>query len=98
MNADPQTGSGWLSRLVTPPIAAMQFLTVFPPLIRRMLTPSEMGRAVGCFSLVGALLGGLLAALDWGLGYVLPQPVSTVMVLGASILATGAMLSFAATR
>jgi adenosylcobinamide-GDP ribazoletransferase len=91
MGTDHPKRSGWLARLITPPIAAMQFLTVLPPLIRRMLSPAEMGLAVGYFPLIGALLGGLLAALDWVLGYVLPQQVSTVAVLGVSILATGAL-------
>lgn len=82
---------GWVSRLFVPPIAALQFLTLFPPIIRRMFTSAEMGWAVGAFSLVGALLGGVLAGLDWGLARLLPTEVSTVLVLAASVGATGAL-------
>ena len=63
---------GWVSRFLVPPIAALQFLTLVPPIIRRLFTSSEMGRAVGYFPLVGALLGGLLVLLDKGLSLLLP--------------------------
>src|SRR5437773_449626 len=45
-------------------LAALQFLTVVPPLIRRPLTPVELGRAVGWFPLVGVLLGVALIGTD----------------------------------
>jgi adenosylcobinamide-GDP ribazoletransferase len=79
-------GSGWVA-----PIAALQFLTVAPPLVRRMFTAWEMGRAVGFFPLVGALLGLLLAGLNWGLGRAFPAGVSAVLVLAAWVLASGAL-------
>ena len=41
-------------------LAAFQFLTVFPTVIRRLFTPDEMGRAVAYFPLVGLALGGIL--------------------------------------
>ena len=34
---------GWVSRFLVPPIAALQFLTLVPPIIRRLFTSSEMG-------------------------------------------------------
>ena len=81
---------GVLARLV-PPIAALQFLTLAPPIVRRAFTSQEMGRAVGWFPLVGALLGAVLAALDWGLSRVFPPFISAAAVLAAGIAATGAL-------
>jgi len=91
LSSDTPQNDGWTSRLFAPPIAALQFLTLCPPLIRRMFTPQEMGRAVGYFTLVGALLGCMLAGLDWLLRHVFPTPVSTVLVMSASVAATGAL-------
>jgi adenosylcobinamide-GDP ribazoletransferase len=91
MSEQTAPSSGWASRLFTPPIAALQFLTLFPPIIRRMFTPAEMGRAVGYLSLIGALLGGALGGLAWGLAYVFSPAVAAVLVLAASTVATGAL-------
>jgi adenosylcobinamide-GDP ribazoletransferase len=87
----PAEHAGWLGRWLTPPVAALQFLTLSPPIVRRMFTAQEMGRAVGHFPLIGALLGALLALLDWGLRLVFPASISTVLVLAASVFATGAL-------
>jgi adenosylcobinamide-GDP ribazoletransferase len=59
--------------------------------VRRTFTPQEMGRAVGYFPLVGALLGTLLAGLDRALASIFPAGVSTVLVLAAWVVATGAL-------
>jgi adenosylcobinamide-GDP ribazoletransferase len=88
---DIENESGLLSKLITPPLAALQFLTLSPPIVRRLFTPEEMGRAVGFFPLVGALLGAMLAGLDWALAHVFPTGVSTVLVLTAWVVATGAL-------
>jgi adenosylcobinamide-GDP ribazoletransferase len=72
-------------------LAALQFLTVVPPLVRRPLTPAEMGRAVGWFALVGVLLGGGLAGLDRGLEWLFPPGVSAALLLAAWVLGTGAL-------
>ena len=47
-----------------PLIAAFQFLTIIPTLIKRPFTSQEMGRAVGWFPLVGLALGALLYAVN----------------------------------
>ena len=91
-SAAPGAGQqGILARLLIPPIAALQFLTVAPPAVHRMFTSQEMGRAVGWFPLVGALLGGILAGLNWALIQILPDGVAAVLVLAASVVATGAL-------
>jgi adenosylcobinamide-GDP ribazoletransferase len=87
----PGSSNGGLGRWLTPPLAALQFLTLVPPIVRRPFTPLEMGRAVGYFPLVGALLGGLLALLDRGLGLVFPASISALLLLAASTVATGAL-------
>ena len=56
--------AGWVLRPLYALLAALQFLTIAPPIVRRPFTVVEMGRAVGYFPLVGALLGGLLPATE----------------------------------
>jgi adenosylcobinamide-GDP ribazoletransferase len=71
--------------------AAVQFLTVMPPLVRRPFTPQELGGAVGWFPAAGLLLGGLLAGLDWCLAWAFPPGVTAALVLAAWVLCTGAL-------
>ena len=56
-------------------------MRIAPPLIRRAFSPSELGRAVGYFPLVGAALGLLLAGAAWALARVFPAGVSAALVL-----------------
>lgn len=72
-------------------LAALQFLLITPAFIRRPFTPSEMGRSVGFYPLVGLLLGGILAAADALLGLLWPIPVRCALVLGLWIILTGAL-------
>ena len=72
-------------------LAAVQFLTVFPPLVRRPLTAEELGRSVGWFPLVGALIGGDPGRLDWLLGLLFRPGVSAALVLVCWVLSTGAL-------
>jgi adenosylcobinamide-GDP ribazoletransferase len=50
-----------------------------------------MGRSTGYFPLAGALLGGVLALLNWGLMQLWPPTVSAALVLAAWVAATGAL-------
>jgi len=82
-----ETVRDWL-----PPLAAaVQFLTLAPPVVRRPFTPGQLGRSVGWFPLVGLLLGGLLAGLDWCLAWAFPSGVTAALVLAAWVLCTGAL-------
>jgi adenosylcobinamide-GDP ribazoletransferase len=72
-------------------LAALQFLTLVPPLIRRPFTPAEMGRAVGWFALVGVLLGAALAGIDFVLGLLFPQSVTAALLLAVWVVLTGAL-------
>jgi adenosylcobinamide-GDP ribazoletransferase len=90
ISSDPEHGTGAV-RFFVPPIAALQFLTILPPIIHRLFTPEEMGRSTGYFPLVGALLGGMLALLNRGLAQVWPPAVSAALVLAAWVIVTGAL-------
>jgi adenosylcobinamide-GDP ribazoletransferase len=72
-------------------LAALQFLTITPPLIRRQLTPGELGQAVGWFALVGFLLGVMLTGADAALRLWLPPGVTAALLLALWVIATGAL-------
>lgn len=72
-------------------LAALQFLTVMPPLVRRPFTPAELGRAVGWFAVVGVLLGGFLVVADRALALLFPPGVTAALLLTLWVLATGAL-------
>jgi adenosylcobinamide-GDP ribazoletransferase len=72
-------------------LAALQFLTILPPVVRRPFAAAELGRAVGWFALVGLLLGLLLAAADWAMAGLFPRIVSAVLILMAWVVITGAL-------
>jgi adenosylcobinamide-GDP ribazoletransferase len=87
-------GRSWRDAVCGVPLgflAAMQFLTVLPPLVRRPLTSRELGRSVGWFAVVGALLGGILAGTDWVLGLRFPSGVTAALLLAVWVLVTGAL-------
>jgi len=71
-------------------IAAFQFLTIFPTLIKRMFTSQEMGRAVGWFPLVGVVLGALLYGVNYAARLILPASVSAALTLFAWVMFTRA--------
>ena len=80
-----------LRALLAPPVLALQFLTAVPLPLAVPAGPRELGRALGLFPLVGALLGLLLAALDATLLRVLPAGVTSALVLVAGTLLTGGL-------
>jgi adenosylcobinamide-GDP ribazoletransferase len=90
----PSGGRPWREAVCAAPVgflAALQFLTLVPPLLRRPFASAELGRGVGWFALVGALLGASLAGLDRGLALLFPPGVSAALALAAWVLATGAL-------
>ena len=72
-------------------LAAFQFLTTFPAIIRRAFTAQELGRAVGYFPVVGLALGGVLYGLGSGLQLIFPVQVVAVIILAAWLLLTRAL-------
>jgi adenosylcobinamide-GDP ribazoletransferase len=71
--------------------AALQFLTIFPPVVRRPFTGTELGGSLAFFPVIGGLLGGMLLSLDRLLALALPPGVSAALILAIWILATGAL-------
>jgi len=71
-------------------IAAFQFLTIFPAVIKRMFTPQEMARAVGWFPLVGVALGVLLFGINHFAQMVFPISISAALTLIAWVVFTRA--------
>jgi adenosylcobinamide-GDP ribazoletransferase len=69
-------------------IAAFQFLTIFPTVIKRMFTSQEMGRAVGWFPLVGVTLGFALYGVNYFSSLIFPPMVSAALTLIAWIAFT----------
>ncbi len=72
-------------------LAALQFLTLMPPLIRRAFNEAEMARAVSYYPLVGLSIGLLLAGSARLLGWFFPQPVSAVLLLVLWVVSSGAL-------
>ncbi len=75
---------------MVPIIAAFQFLTISPTIIKRMFTSQEMGRAVGWFPLVGVVLGFLLYSVNYTARLIFPVSVSAAITLFAWIIVTRA--------
>src|SRR5689334_20231357 len=75
---------------MVPIIAAFQFLTVFPTIIRRMFTSQEMGRAAAWFPLVGLALGAVLYGVYYISQLIFPTNVSGALTLFAWVILTRA--------
>ena len=71
-------------------IAAFQFLTIFPTVIKRMFTSQEMGRAAAWFPLVGIVLGFLLYGVNFLAQLIFPNSVSVAITLFAWVIFTRA--------
>jgi adenosylcobinamide-GDP ribazoletransferase len=72
-------------------LAAVQFLTIIPPLVRRPFTSKELGQAVGFYPLVGAAIGGILLVANNILAIWFPSAVQSALTLALWILLTGAL-------
>jgi adenosylcobinamide-GDP ribazoletransferase len=81
----------WLPVPLAPLFAALQFLTIFPAVVRRPFSGAELGWSLAYFPVIGALLGGMLLGLDRLLELALPSGVSAALILAIWILATGAL-------
>ncbi|MBM3144124.1 MAG: adenosylcobinamide-GDP ribazoletransferase [Chloroflexi bacterium] len=74
-----------------PFLAALQFLTLSPPLVRRAFTEKELGQAAGFYPLVGVLIGALLYGANYGLALIAPDALRAALLLALWILLTGAL-------
>lgn len=68
-------------------VVALGFLTALP-LPRGEVRPGQFARSLGWFPVAGAVVGGLLLALDFGLSLILPIGVRSVLLLIAMIAIT----------
>lgn len=81
----------WWHEALAPPVLAWQFLTAVPLPLTVAAESRHLGRSVGFFPVVGAILGLALAGLDGLLRAVLPASVATVLLLVAATLLTGGL-------
>jgi adenosylcobinamide-GDP ribazoletransferase len=72
-------------------LAALQFLTSIPVPLKRELSPEQVGRSTAYFPLIGLIIGGILAALNWLLGLILPVSVVSALLIVALVILTGAL-------
>jgi len=72
-------------------LAAIQFLTIIP--LPWGVNPGErvLGGSLPFFPVVGILIGGVVAILDWGLGRIFPIGVTSVFAVILMIAASGAL-------
>jgi adenosylcobinamide-GDP ribazoletransferase len=70
-------------------LAAFQFLTVLP--VKRGFTSEQVGRSSVYFPVVGAVIGLVLAGLNRGLGYVLPEAVVNIILLTVLAAVSGGL-------
>ena len=76
--------------MLKPIFTAFQFITILP-LPAREITPSDLGRAVGWFPLVGLGIAAFLAAVDELLARVFPPGVVVVIIMSLWLLLSGAI-------
>ena len=69
----------------------MQFLTGIPVPLKRELSAEQLGKATAYFPLVGLVLGGILAGLNWAFNLFLPAPVVDIVLIVSLVALTGAM-------
>ena len=72
-------------------LTALQLLTSIPVPLKRELSPAQMGRATAYFPLVGLIIGGILAGLNWVLCLILPAPVTNIFLVALLVIITGAL-------
>ena len=77
--------------MLTGPVFALQFLTISPPLVRRVPTAAELGAADAFFPLVGLLLGAFLVVTDRLLGMLFAPMVRDALLVIALAAITGAL-------
>jgi len=72
-------------------IAALQFLTVFPPIIKRPFTARELGQSAGFYPLIGIVLGGSMVGIASLLRSWFPEQVILLLVMIIWVVSTRAL-------
>lgn len=95
MNEDPaqqpEVTGNWLLRSWYAFWAALQFLTILPPFVKRPFTVAEMGASLAFYPLVGLLFGGILVAFRQLVFGNLPPTVSAALTLALWVVLSGAL-------
>jgi len=72
-------------------LSALTFLTIIPLPRRWKVNSEEVGRSAGYFPVIGAIIGLILAGLNWLLGLLLPSPVVNVLLIVSLVVISGAL-------
>lgn len=72
-------------------LAALQLLTSIPVSLKVETGPARIGRATVWFPVVGLIIGGVLALLNWLLLFILPPAVVNALIISALVMITGAL-------
>jgi adenosylcobinamide-GDP ribazoletransferase len=72
-------------------LVALQFLTVAPIPAQRPAGQEELGRSMRWFPAVGALVGGLVAAIDWAVAPITTPEIRGVIAVALLAILTGAL-------
>lgn len=72
-------------------LAAFQFLSIFPAVIRRPFTEKELGHSVGYYPLVGLAIGGVMFGIMNGISRFFSSQVSAAFVLILWVVLTRAI-------
>lgn len=72
-------------------LAAFQFLSIFPAVIRRPFSEKELGRSVGYYPLVGLAIGGVMFGIVNGISRFFSSQVSAAFVLILWVVLTRAI-------
>lgn len=72
-------------------LAALKFLTIIPLPQKREATAEEIGSSIVYFPVVGAIIGLILAGLNWVLGLLLPSAIVGGLLIVAMVVISGAI-------
>lgn len=71
-------------------LLAVQFLTRLPVPVGSLYTPERMAASVRYYPAVGALIGGLYAAVFWTAALIFTPAIALALAIAAGLLITGA--------
>lgn len=72
-------------------LVAVQFLSIFPPVIKRPFRPTEVGHSTGFYPIVGFIFGAILVGTNYLLSMIFPVAVTAALTLAAWIILSGAL-------
>ncbi|MBE3143854.1 MAG: adenosylcobinamide-GDP ribazoletransferase [Planctomycetes bacterium] len=70
---------------------AVTFLTIIPVRLKETPLPGDLGKAAGWFPVIGAVIGGLVAAAYYGLSLVFPSLLAAALAASVWIGLTGGL-------